>query len=78
MEDMGLADFHQFAYSLDADRLIEQFRELEGRHAQVQQKMADRNAAHARELEGQFIRLSAMIFPGEKPDHVMAASKSAG
>ena len=78
MEDMGLADFHQFAYSLDADRLIEQFKELESRHAQVQQKMADRNAAHARELEEQFIRLSAMIFPGERPDHVMAESKSAG
>jgi polysaccharide pyruvyl transferase WcaK-like protein len=78
MADMGLADFHQFAYSLDADRLIEQFKELESRRRQLHQKMADRNAAHIRSLDEQFARLSALIFPASKPDHAMAESKSTG
>ena len=36
MADMGLAEFCQFASSLDVDRLIEQFTELESRSAQLQ------------------------------------------
>lgn len=78
MEDMGLADFHQFAYSVDADRLIEQFKELESRHAQLQEKMAERNDAHSRSLEEQFTRLSALLLSGGKPEHAMTGSKSAG
>lgn len=78
MADMGLAEFHQFADSLDADRLIEQFKELVSRHAQLQEKMADRNAAHARSLEEQFARLSALLLPQSKPEHAMAESKSVG
>jgi polysaccharide pyruvyl transferase WcaK-like protein len=77
MEDMGLADFHQFAYSVDADRLIEQFKELESQE-QLRQKMADRNAAHVRSLEEQFTRLSALLLPASQPEHAMAESKSAG
>ena len=50
MTDMGLAEFYQFADSLDVDRLIEQFKELEGRHTELQQQMADRNAANRRSL----------------------------
>jgi polysaccharide pyruvyl transferase WcaK-like protein len=72
MADMGLAEFHQFADSLDVDRLIEQFKELESRHAQLQQKMADRNAANVRGLEEQFAALSALLFPAGKPEHAMA------
>ena len=75
MEDIGLADFHQFANSLDADQLIEQFKELESRHEQLQQKMADRNAAHARSLEEQFIRLSALLLPAGQPNQPLAESK---
>jgi polysaccharide pyruvyl transferase WcaK-like protein len=78
MSDMGLADFHQFAYSLDADRLIEQFKELESRHAQLQEKMAERNDAHSRSLEEQFTRLSALLLSTGKPEHAITGSKSAG
>jgi polysaccharide pyruvyl transferase WcaK-like protein len=63
MTDMGLAEFHQFADSLDLDRLTEQFKELESRRAQLQQKMADRNAANIRGLNEQFTLLSARVFP---------------
>jgi len=75
--DMGLAEFHQFADSVDADRLIEQFKELESRHEQLHQKMADRNADNVRGLEEQFILLSARLFPASKPAHAMAESKVA-
>lgn len=68
MADMGLADFHQFAYSLDADRLIEQFKELESRHTELQQQMAERNAANVKSIEDQFTVLSTLLFPGPAAD----------
>ncbi|MGH7488686.1 MAG: polysaccharide pyruvyl transferase family protein, partial [bacterium] len=63
MADMGLAEFNQFADSIDVDRLIEQFTELESRHAQLQQDMAERNAANVRSLEEQFALLSVLLLP---------------
>jgi polysaccharide pyruvyl transferase WcaK-like protein len=63
MTDMGLEEFHQFADSVDLDRLTAQFKELESRRAQLQQKMADRNAANIRDLTEQFSLLSARVFP---------------
>ena len=74
MTDMGLAEFHQFADSLDLDRLIEQFKELESRRAQLQQKMADRNAANIRGLNEQFTLLSALVFPKTAASSRQAAS----
>jgi polysaccharide pyruvyl transferase WcaK-like protein len=68
MGDMGLAEFHQFADSVDLDRLIKQFKELESRHAELQQVMADRNAANLRSLGDQFNALSALLFPAGKPE----------
>ena len=73
MADMGLAEFHQFADSLDVDRLIEQFKELETRHAELQQQMAERNAAHRQSLTDQFAGLSALLLPTSKPAHAGAA-----
>jgi polysaccharide pyruvyl transferase WcaK-like protein len=67
MADMGLAGFHQFADSLDADRLIEQFKELESRHTQLRQEMAERNAAHRQSLADQFAVLSEVLLPASKP-----------
>ena len=67
MADMGLADFNQFADALDVDRLIEQFKELESRHAELQQQMAERNAAHRQSLANQFAVLSALLLPASKP-----------
>jgi polysaccharide pyruvyl transferase WcaK-like protein len=75
MADMGLADFNQFVDSLDVDRLIEQFKELESRHAQLQQKMAERNAANGRSLAEQFVRLSALLFPADKQERAMARER---
>ncbi len=73
MTDMGLAEFHQFADSLDFDRLIEQFKELESRSPQLQQKMADRNAANVRGLQEQFGVLSALLLPAGEPRHAVAS-----
>ena len=69
MADMGLAGFHQFADSLDADRLIEQFKELEGRQTELRQQMAERNAAHRQGLADQFAVLSELLLPTSKPAH---------
>lgn len=73
MADMGLAEFHQFANSLNVDRLIEQFKELESRHAELQQQMAERNAAHRQSLADQFAVLSGLLLPGSKPARAGAA-----
>jgi polysaccharide pyruvyl transferase WcaK-like protein len=64
MGDMGLADFNQFADSFDVDELTKQFTEIEKRHAELQQQMADRNAANVRSLGEQFALLSDLLFPG--------------
>ena len=64
MADMGLSEFCQHAKSLDLDRLIGQFTELEGRSAEVRQAIAARNAAKAALVDRQFAELSAVLFPG--------------
>jgi polysaccharide pyruvyl transferase WcaK-like protein len=66
MADMGLAEFHQFADSVDVDRLIGQFKELESRHTELQQQMAERNAAHRQSLADQFAVLSELLLPTSK------------
>jgi polysaccharide pyruvyl transferase WcaK-like protein len=77
MTDMELPEFHQYAAKLDLERLIEQFKELESRHAQLQQKMAERNAAKMRGLEEQFTTLSALLFPAGKPQDAFTESAGA-
>jgi polysaccharide pyruvyl transferase WcaK-like protein len=77
MADMGLAEFNQFADSFDADRLIEQFKELEGRHTELQQQMAERNAAHRQGLADQFTLLSRLLLPTSTPVHAGAADELA-
>jgi polysaccharide pyruvyl transferase WcaK-like protein len=57
MADMGLAELHHFADSPNVGRLIEQFKELESRRAELQQQMAERNAAHKQSLADQFAML---------------------
>lgn len=63
MGDMGLSEFNQFAYALDADRLIEQFKEVESRHAEIRQQMMERNLANREALDQQFAALSALLLP---------------
>ena len=63
MADMGLSEFCLFANTLDVDHLIEKFKELRSRSAELRQTMADRNAEKAKLLDHQFAELSALLFP---------------
>ena len=67
MAEMGLAEFRQSARSLDVDRLIKQFTELECRSAQLQQSLTESNAAKVRLLDHQFATLSAVLFGAAEP-----------
>jgi polysaccharide pyruvyl transferase WcaK-like protein len=77
MAEMGLAEFRQSAHSLDVDRLIEQFTELENRSAQLRQMMAERATVNARLLNHQFAKLSAILFQAAKPAGATAGHKRA-
>jgi polysaccharide pyruvyl transferase WcaK-like protein len=61
MSRMGMSRYYQEARTLDVDRLITQFTELEGCAAQLRPVIADRNAALARQVEKQFAELSAVL-----------------
>lgn len=63
MGSMGLEEFNQYADRLDTSLLISQFKELRDRHAEVPQQMLRRNEENRRELNEQFSRLSALLFP---------------
>ena len=77
MAEMGLAEFCQSAHSLDVDRLIEQFTELESRSAQLRQTMMERTAANVRLLNHQFATLSALLFRAAEPEEAAAEDKRA-
>jgi len=77
MADMGLSEFCQFANTFDVDRLIEQFKDLQGRSDQLSQAMAERNAEKARLLEQQFAELSALLFPGGEAARAAAGPQPA-
>ncbi len=62
MTEMGLDGFSQHTSSLDVDRLIEQFTELESRSAQLRHMLKERSAAQAQRLDHQFGLLSTMLF----------------
>ncbi len=62
MAAMGMAGFCQSARSVDLDRLIKQFIELESRSAELRQLMKERAADYARLLDDQFATLSAVLF----------------
>jgi polysaccharide pyruvyl transferase WcaK-like protein len=67
MADMELGEYHQFADSVDVDRLIQQFKELVATKAELQQHMTARNEAHRRSLADQFAVLSRLLLPSSKP-----------
>jgi polysaccharide pyruvyl transferase WcaK-like protein len=73
MEEAGLAEFCQSARSVDVDRLIEQFTELESRSPQLQQMIMKRTAANVRLLDDQFATLSALLFRSAEPEEAAAA-----
>ncbi|MFD9908495.1 polysaccharide pyruvyl transferase family protein [Streptomyces sp. NPDC059063] len=62
MERMGLGAYCHPARELDADRLLEQFRLLEKRSAQLRTTLTDRNADVARQLADQFAALTRTLF----------------
>ncbi|MFE2992024.1 polysaccharide pyruvyl transferase family protein [Streptomyces sp. NPDC059262] len=70
MDRMGLGAYCHPAREVDADRLLEQFRALEKRSADLRQTLAERNLAAARQLEDQFTELTAALFP--TTDHKQA------
>ncbi|MEU1179602.1 polysaccharide pyruvyl transferase family protein [Streptomyces sp. NPDC005820] len=63
MEQMGLGAYCHPAREVDADRLLEQFRELEQRSADLRRTLAERNLVAARQIEAQFVELTAALFP---------------
>jgi polysaccharide pyruvyl transferase WcaK-like protein len=77
MAEMGLAEFCQSAGSLDIDRLIEQFTDLESRSAQLKQMMTERTAANERLLDHQFATLSALLFGASEPASTAAEHERA-
>jgi polysaccharide pyruvyl transferase WcaK-like protein len=63
MDRMGLAAFCHPAREVDADRLLEQFRALEERSAELRPTLAERNLVAARQLQDQFTALTTALFP---------------
>ena len=67
MAQMGLAEYCHPAREVDADRLLEQFRELEKRSAELRRTLTERNETAARRLGHQFTALTAALFPTTTP-----------
>ncbi|MFI6014533.1 polysaccharide pyruvyl transferase family protein [Streptomyces sp. NPDC051243] len=63
MDRMGLAAYCHPAREIHADRLLEQFRDLEKRSAELRQTLTDRNLAATRQLHIQFRELTAALLP---------------
>ena len=61
MGRMGMSRYYQETRTLDVDRLIAQFTELEGCAAELRPVIAERNAALARQVEKQFAEISAVL-----------------
>ncbi|MFC1404185.1 MULTISPECIES: polysaccharide pyruvyl transferase family protein [Streptacidiphilus] len=64
LQGMGLGEFCHPAREVDADRLLEQFRELERRSAELRRELPERTRAAAEQLQDQFAALSAVLYPG--------------
>ncbi|MDT0614350.1 polysaccharide pyruvyl transferase family protein [Streptomyces lancefieldiae] len=72
MDRMGLDAYCHPAREVDADRLLEQFRALEKRSAELRQTLTERNQDAARRLEDQFTALTAALFPATDHAHTHA------
>ncbi|MDO0910620.1 polysaccharide pyruvyl transferase family protein [Streptomyces sp. DT2A-34] len=76
MDRMGLAAYCHPAREVDADRLLDQFRALEKRSAELRQTLAERNLVAARQLEDQFTELTAALFPTADHAHAQAHART--
>lgn len=74
MAQMGLAAYRHPAREVDADRLLEQFRALEQRSAELRRTLTERNQAAARRLEHQFTALTRALFPATDRAHTEATA----
>jgi hypothetical protein len=66
---MGLGAYCHPAREVDADRLLEQFRALEERSAELRRTLAERNQVAARQLDDQFTALTTALFPATDHAH---------
>jgi polysaccharide pyruvyl transferase WcaK-like protein len=67
MARMEMTEFTQSARAVDPDRLSQQFTELERRAPELAPMVTAHSAADAELLDHQFTRLSALLFPTERP-----------
>ncbi|MFG2957911.1 polysaccharide pyruvyl transferase family protein [Streptomyces sp. NPDC048291] len=67
MDRMGLGAYCHPAREVDADRLLEQFRDLEKHAADLRRTLAERNRIAAEQLAEQFTDLTTTLFPAHAP-----------
>ncbi|MEU6316563.1 polysaccharide pyruvyl transferase family protein [Streptomyces sp. NPDC047009] len=75
MAQMGLGAYCHPAREVDADRLLEQFRALENRSAELRRTLTEQNQVAARRLEDQFTELTAALFPATDHTHVLREAR---
>ncbi|MEU9956467.1 polysaccharide pyruvyl transferase family protein [Streptomyces sp. NPDC050982] len=75
MDRMGLAAYCHPAREVDAGQLLEQFRALEKRSAELRRTLTERNLTAARQLEDQFTALTAALFPAADHAHALREAK---
>ncbi|WP_055615350.1 polysaccharide pyruvyl transferase family protein [Streptomyces phaeochromogenes] len=75
MDRMGLAAYCHPAREVDADQLLEQFRALEKRSAELRRTLTERNLTAARQLEDQFTALTAALFPAADHAHALREAR---
>ncbi|MBO0727830.1 MAG: polysaccharide pyruvyl transferase family protein [Acidimicrobiaceae bacterium] len=66
MADMGLSAYCQAASSVELDRLVEQFTEIEEHVEELRHVLLERNRAIAADLDHQFSRLTTSLFPDRR------------
>ncbi|WP_432037873.1 polysaccharide pyruvyl transferase family protein [Streptomyces cucumeris] len=76
MARMGLDTYCHPAREVDADRLLEQFRALEKRSAELRRNLSERNAAVTRQLEHHFTILTKALFPKAAQAHAHARQET--
>ncbi|MER7174803.1 polysaccharide pyruvyl transferase family protein [Streptomyces mesophilus] len=69
MERMGLGGYCHPAREVDADRLLEQFRELEKRAGELRRTLAEQNLVLTGQLDDQFRELTIALFPSAGRAH---------
>ncbi|WP_432589147.1 polysaccharide pyruvyl transferase family protein [Streptomyces sp. HD1123-B1] len=75
MARMGLDTYCHPAREVDADRLLEQFRALEKRSAELRRTLSERNAAVTRQLDHHFAALTTALFPKAAHTHAHAHAR---